>query len=670
MSCDGSGFQPGLWGVWKLLRRLTLFALLVGGTLLTAWLATPLDPELVHFPNESVEVTDRYGNVLIQRVGADDQWRSPVSLSEVSPWIRSATLAIEDRRFETHAGVDFPAVARAMAQNARSGRVVSGASTITMQLCRMAEDRPRRLDSKIIETVNALKLERSWSKDRILEAYLNIAPYGGNIRGIEAASRRWLGKSAADVSPAEAAFLAGLPQSPSRYRPDAHLARGLARQKEVLAAMRETGCIDGQQYEQALAQPIRILEAPSRSPAMVAGFYCLSRRPGGGRSTLELPLMRRIEQVIRSHLARLPSGTCASAVVVDVETSRIRAMVSVTDGSGRGRYLNLAQARRSPGSTLKPFIYAAAIEAGRLGPDSPLWDIPFRQGGWEPENFDGKFLGEMTARDALRQSRNIPAIHVAREVGLVRCLGLLDSAGLDLGPQAQRRGGLALVTGAVEVSLLDLTQAYGVFARGGKIRPAVVFPDVPAPGRNVLSQRVSQAINSMLLRRTGPDGLGPACMSKTGTSSSRRDAWTLGHNGKVVLGVWVGRLRGAGRQEYVGSRAAQPLFDDILQIDAIRNDLDLPSIAPEAVSHPISRPEHNRSQAPRILSPPDGLTLQAVGGTSSVQLQCSEGQVQWFLDDRRLVDGASRLDLGPGKYELRCVDATGAWDRVRFEILP
>jgi penicillin-binding protein 1C len=643
-------------------------ALVLAGSLALAWLSLPMDPGLVSFGHRTLEVTDRYGKVLLRQVGADDQWRRPVDLDDVSPWVIRATLAIEDRRFFEHCGIDVGAVGRAAIQNIRRGRVVSGASTLTMQLCRMAESRPRSLEAKLIESANALRLERNWSKRDILEAYLNFAPYGGNIRGIEEASRHWLGRSASDLTPAEAALLAGLPQSPSRYRPDRHPERARARQKQVLAAMRDVGCISDRQYQEALNQPIHLATGGGSSPALVAGLYALARKPQGGRTTLDLSLMERIEQITRRHLEDLPAGTGAAVVVIEIASGQIRAMVSA--GTEKvGEYLNLAMAPRSPGSALKPFVYAAAMEAGRLSPDSKLWDVPFRQAGWEPGNFDGRFLGEMTAADALRQSRNIPAIHVAREVGLERCLAVLGASGVDLGADAADRAGLSIVTGALEVRLLDLTNAYAALGRKGLWIPANVFPERSERGRQAVSSATARAVNSMLLRRLGGEDSAPRCMSKTGTSSLRRDAWTLGHNGAYAVGVWIGRIEGGGRSQYVGARAAQPLFDEILLIDAMRADLCCPADVMRPVTRAIRRPDAD-SRGVLIQSPSDGLTLQAVDGESMVVLQASEPDVQWFHNDLRLPPGVARLPLLPGEHQIRCVEARGRWDQARVIVHP
>jgi membrane carboxypeptidase/penicillin-binding protein PbpC len=318
---------------------------------------------------------------------------------------------------------------------------------------------------------------------------------------------------------------------------------------------------------------------------------------------------------------------------------------------------------------LKPFIYAAAIDAGRLAPDSTLWDVPIRAGGWEPGNFDGAFLGEMTATDALRQSRNVPAIHVAKATGLGRCVGVLASAGVDLGSQAQRRGGLAIVTGAVEVSLLELTNAYATLGREGVYRPWRLFADAPSPMRRALTTEAAEAVNLMLAQGGQGADLHPNYMAKTGTSSGRRDAWTLGHNGRFAVGVWTGRLRGSGRQEFVGGRCSLPLLDKIMHLDSLRGDFRTRRDLKTAVSRPIKRP--SSEPALRIVSPADGQTLQSIAGSSVVHLSATGGEdLQWFLNDNRLAPGAGRVELPPGRHELRCVSAAGRIDRSRVVVLP
>ena len=456
-----------------LLAIAALLLLVIG----VVWQRFPVPIErLEQWPTSPV-VSDRDGQTLLQLVGTDDQWRLPVPLDKMSPWLIRATVAAEDERFWSHPGIDPIALTRAVGQNLRSGSIVSGASTLTMQLCRMLDDQPRTLSAKIIEATRALQLERVRSKSEIIAAYLNVAPYGGNIRGVEAAARFYFGKRAADLSLGEAALLAGIPQRPSRLRPDVRLDRALKRRDYVLQRMHAVGFISATEREQAQAAPIQIRRERLEVPSQVA-WLALQRRPRGGRTTVDSSLQQIVESAVTERLKRLPSGSDIAVAVIDIQTSEIRALVGSADPDDPvDGQVNGVIARRSPGSALKPFVYAAAFEARRLRPDSIVADDPETFADWTPDNFDREFAGRLTAAEALRASRNIPAIHIAQTLGLERCIGVLAAAGVALPADADRRGGLTLAVGGIEVTLLELTNAYATLGRNGECRTPRLFLD-------------------------------------------------------------------------------------------------------------------------------------------------------------------------------------------------
>jgi len=622
----------------------------------------------------SPRVTDRGGRPLLTLASADGEWRRPVPLDRVSPWLVSATLAVEDSRFRSHAGVDPFATARAALQNLASGRVVSGASTLTMQVCRMLDPRPRTLFAKALEAVRALRLERRMKKDGILEIYLGLAPYGGNIRGVDSASRIWFGKDPLDLSLAEAALLAGLPQSPSRHRPDRHPESARRRRDRVLERMLEVGVIGRGAYEEARRTPVRVRplrEVGSRLSPPVgrhAAFLALARRPAGGATTIDLGLQEVVEAAAREHAAGLPPGSDVAVVVIDVESGGIRALVGSADPADPvDGLVNGALARRSPGSALKPFLFAAGFATGRLGPETLIPDRPVDLGGWRPRNFAPGFSGEVTAAEALRRSLNIPALLVTRATGLARCAGVLEASGARLPAGAASRGGLALATGAVEVTLLDLTNAYATLARGGVRRPARLFPDEPVRGSRTLPPRIAAAIDEILsCRERAPAGYEEVraedlawFMWKTGTSSGRRDAWAVGHNRRFAAGVWAGRFSGAGHFAYTGAAAAEPLLARLFQHPELRAAGAPPPAERLDVRRPFFAIEN--ATAPRILSPSAGEVFVAVNEAAAVHLRAANaGRATWFLDGRLLpAGGARRLALGPGRYEVRLVTDGG-----------
>jgi len=642
------------------------------------WRAFPFPQERLHKWTTSPVVLDAKGRPMLTVVGSDDQWRYPVPLDRVSPWLVMATIAVEDSRFNAHPGVDALAVARAAVQNVHAWRIVSGASTLDMQLCRMMDDRPRTFPAKAIESFRALQLDRLLSKDEILAHYLNVAPYGGNVRGVEAASLAYFGKHAADLSLGEAALLAGLPQSPSRYRPDRRLPRALQRRSVVLARMVEEGMISDHLRRQVEAAPVEMRKRPAPRSAVHAAWLALQKRSPGGRTMINLDIQNEVERLISNRRPRLPEESEVAVVVIDIRRSAIVAMV----GSGNpddpiDGQVNGALARRSPGSALKPFIYAAAFADRRLAPDSVVHDVPIRRGGWTPSNFYRTFAGELTAADALRRSLNVPAILVAEGVGLARCCGVLEAAGIDLPPDAQARGGLALAVGGIEVTLLDLTNAYATIGRNGVRKRPRLFEDEPTHVSRAMDPNVCAAINDILSsHRRRPTGMEDALsqdmpwfMWKTGTSAGRRDAWAVGHNGRYAIGIWVGRFSGTGRFAFVGSQSAEPLLAELFHLPLLRTSGSQPPPAPILVRRPLP-PPMDIAGALRIVTPENNATFAALDGAAVIRSAASRlHHLTWFLNGRLLAgDDPPRLALPPGRYELRCVDPSGQASSTRFTV--
>jgi penicillin-binding protein 1C len=666
-------------------RGLKLLAFVLGGLALLlalvvtfVWHAFPFPFDKLDNWPASPRVTDRTGQELLQVVGRDDQWRQPVPLDQMSPWIIQATVAAEDERFWSHPGVDLIAVCRAVVQNLSAGRTASGASTLTMQVCRMVDDRPRTVSAKLIESCRALQLSRTRSKRDVIEAYLNIAPYGGNIRGVEAAAQTFFGKLSRDLSLGEAALLAGLPKSPSRLRPDLHPTAAIARRAHVLARMQSLGMITSEQLAEAAAEPVPAVSRQIQSAAPHAAWLALQRRPAGGETTIDLSIHRIVEQSVSRHSAILSAGADIAVVVIDVPTGDIVSLVGSSDSQDPvDGQVNGVIARRSPGSVLKPFVYAAAFEAQRLKPDSLVYDGPIDRAGWTPENFDHHFAGDVSAADALRGSLNVPAILVAEATGLPRCLGLIEAAGIDLPEDAHRRGGLAAVVGAIEVTLLDVTNGYATLARDGVRRAPRLFCDEETIANRAVGQNVCAAIGDILSsRRRRPAGMEsvddrniPWFMWKTGTSSGRRDAWAVGHNRRYAIGVWVGRFSGGGHSEFVGKEVAEPLLATLFSIPALRQETDPPPPRVWEISQPLPL-WADRGQRLRITSPSEGDAFLRVAGKATVHPRTNrQADGRWFLNG--LLVGTAcpkRLVLDRGSYELRCVGAQGEATAVQFRV--
>lgn len=659
-------------------------AILAGCALLTifamgavvAWHRSPFPLERLGQWGESSVIRDSEGVTLLASVGPGDQWRLPIPLEQMSPWLVKATIAVEDERFMNHGGVDAIAVCRAVCDNVLKGRRVSGASTLTMQLCRMMDDRERTYTAKAIESFRALQLERLKSKDEIVELYLNTAPYGGNVRGVEAAAQRYFGRSARELSLGEAALIVGLPKSPERYRPDRAMDRALIRRRTVLRRMSELDLISEATRKLVESQPVELVRRANRTLGRHAAVLALQRRPGGGTTTLDPGIQFELERLVRAHQATLSEGTQIAAAVVEISTGNLTALQGSTDfDDAFVGQVNGALAWRSPGSTLKPFVYAAAFEIRRLASESFVHDVRIDRAGWSPRNFDGEYRGRVTVSEALRESLNIPAIHVAETLGLNRCAGYLESVGVQWRGAAADAAGAGLVVGAAEVRLLDLVNAYATLGRGGVHRPVRFFHDESGESRRVISGNVCRVIDEILSSTTRlPAGMegrtsetAPWFMWKTGTSSGRRDAWAVGHNRRYALGVWVGRFYGTGRPEYVGGKVAEPLLARLFGLSAIQN-LEAQR-APDAIQvlNPLPPPKELANEL-RILSPSDSTVFIATSATANIYARANQDDgVMWFLDGARVEEASfGPLSVPRGRHRLLCVSDVGASAGVEF----
>jgi penicillin-binding protein 1C len=530
----------------------------------------PFPTELLDAAPQSPTLEGRDGTPLQVRLGSDEQWRRPVRLEEISPWLIESTIAVEDRRFRKHHGVDPLAILRAAAQNLGGGQVVSGASTLSMQVVKMVSaPAERTLTTKLTEAFRALQLERLRSKDEILELYLNLAPYGGNHRGVESGALAHFGKHASDLSLDEATLLAGLPQSPTHYSPTRHAERAIARRERVLEASVREGKFDASEARMAAESALRLDAAPRPSLAPHFSSVALTQRPAGGRTTLDLELQRSARELVEQHALGLPNGADISVCVIELESGALRALIGSADPDDpNDGQVNGASAWRSPGSALKPFAYAAAFEARVLSPESTLDDSAIDLAGWQPQNFDGQFAGEVSVRDALRRSLNIPALRAAKLAGSHRVVGVLESCGVRFRPGAAQSAGLGLVTGAAEVRLLDLTNAYATLGRDGEFMELRYFEDEPRQTHRALSREACESLHRILdsadrLPQARPEA--PHFCWKTGTSSGFRDAWALGHDERYAIGVWVGNFSGAGDPSFVGAGVATPLLVQLFE---------------------------------------------------------------------------------------------------------
>jgi penicillin-binding protein 1C len=552
---------------------LALGALVVG---VRVWPGAPLAAGLPL----STAVEDREGRLLRLTLAPDEQYRLWTPLEAIAPALVEATLLYEDRHFHRHPGVDPLALARAALATYGGGGVRRGGSTLTMQLARRLYGIPSHtMAGKLHQILAALWIELGHGKREILEAYLNVVPYGGNVEGVGAASAIYFRKPAKALSPAEALTLAVIPQNPARRGPgEGRVSPALARAREELRARWNAR---GREPVEAPALPERVHHAgelPFRAPHFVDGVLAAASgaRSAAITTSLDLPLQRLVERHLRGYVARHRRGGIdnAAALLVDHRTLEVRAAVGSADffdGAIAGQ-VDGTRARRSPGSALKPFVYALGIEQGVIHPATMLRDVPRAFGAYSPENFDGRYAGPLSAKEALVRSRNVPALAVAGQLSSPGLYDFLRTAGVFL-PRPEAHYGLGLVLGTGETTMEELATLYAMLANGGELRPLRALPAAGAQGfgARVLSEEAAFLVLDMLedgprpstrLASAAPVRLPVAW--KTGTSWGFRDAWTVGVFGPYVLAIWVGNFSGEGSPAFVGVQAAAPLFFEIV----------------------------------------------------------------------------------------------------------
>ncbi len=557
----------------RLARRLLLAA--AAAALLLLALDRAFPPTLPGDEAFATVVVAADGTPLRAFPDADGVWRYPVSADEVSPDYLTALIEYEDRWFWRHPGVNPVALLRAAGQWLRHGRVISGGSTLTMQVARLLDPHPRSLAGKLRQVLRALQLEWRLSKREILEIYLNHAPYGGTIEGIEAASWAYLGKPARTVSRAEAALLAVLPQAPSRLRPDRHPEAARHARDKVLARLAERGRWSAAEISDARLEPVvaRHLTPPRLAPLLAERLRAANPAATSVQSTLDGALQAHLEERVAAHFARLPDRTSAAVLVVDNATLEARAYVGSLAFSDTARlgHVDMVRATRSPGSTLKPFLYGLAIDDGLVHSESLLVDAPQRFGDYQPVNFDPTFNGPVSVADALRLSLNVPAVDVLDRLGPARFTARLAHAGLALRFPRGAEPNLSLILGGTGASLEDLVGAYAALQRGGLAGRVRYTPADPLQNRRLLSSGAAWIIREILERRpSGPreemfdTSTRPRVAWKTGTSYGFRDAWALGTTTRYTVGVWVGRPDGTPLPGQYGAITALPLLLDVV----------------------------------------------------------------------------------------------------------
>ena len=528
-----------------------------------AWLCC-LPRELFRDVSYSTVVESAEGELLGARIAADEQWRFPPS-DTVPERYATALIQFEDRAFRWHPGVNPVALVRAAVDNLRAGHVVSGGSTLTMQVIRLSRQKERTLWQKTIEAVQATRLEFRYSKKHILALYAAHAPYGGNVVGLEAAAWRYFGRPAAELSWAEAATLAILPNAPGTL----HLSRGreqlLAKRNRLLERLLAHGDIDRDTYEAALEEPLP--GAPLPLPTLAPHY--VNRCPQGQRTrtTLRVQLQKAVSEAVDRRSSDLAAEGVAdmAAVVIDNASGAVVAYIgnACMDRERPGMQVDVAARARSTGSILKPFLYAAALEEGVILPRTLLPDVPMNLGGFAPQNFDRQFYGAVPAHEALARSLNIPAVYLLRAYGVPKFHALLKEAGLSTLTEAPEHYGLSLILGGAEARLDEVTAAYAGMVRFYQGQNEADF----APRLAIwYTLEALKEVNR-------PDELDWRLIRsvrkaawKTGTSYGFRDAWAVGMTPAYTIGVWAGNAQGQGVPGLTGARAAGPVMFDILNL--------------------------------------------------------------------------------------------------------
>ncbi len=668
-----------------------------------AWVVSlgPLPLPLAQARQVSTTVVDRNSKLLRAYAMADGRWRLPIDArTGADPTYLKLLLAYEDRRFRSHAGVDPLALGRAALQLLTRGHIVSGGSTITMQLARLMEPRRERsMSAKLRQMVRALEIERRLSKDQILDLYLALAPFGGNLEGIRAASVAYFGKEPKRLSLAEAALLVALPQSPETRRLDRYPATAAAARNRVLDRMIEDGVMSADDAAQAKAVSVR----PMRRPMPILAPHSADQAMATVKDApvialaLDSSLQTVLEALARDRALALGSDISVAMIAVDNETGDVLAHVGSPDyfDQRRAGQVDMTRAVRSPGSTLKPFIYGLAFEDGFVHPESLIDDRPIRFGSYAPENFDMTFQGTVPVRRALQLSLNVPAIELLDRVGTSRLSSRLKQAGANLVLPKDEVPGLAMGLGGVGVTLRDLVQLYAGIARLGSAKPLreIVWKDDAREPLRLMDPVAAWQVGNVLMGTPPPENAAHNRIAfKTGTSYGYRDAWSVGFDGRITIGVWVGRPDGAPVPGLVGRTAAAPIL-----FDAFARTGKLPVPLPKApkgalvasnakLPLPLRRfrpagelVQTGGQQALRIQFPLNGSRIDTAGAGetrfSALPVKVAGGVLPMTM----LVNGVAVGEIdgrrqrlidppGAGFVRLTVQDATGAADTVVVRI--
>ena len=652
------------------------------------WIDATILPPLA--PETSQEVLDRYGTLLRAYTVEEGRWRLGVERDQVDPFFVALLLDYEDKRFYQHGGVDPQALLRALVQAVWNGHVVSGGSTLTMQVARLLEGSGTgQVAGKVRQIRLALALERHLNKDQILQIYLLLAPYGGNVEGIRAASLAYFGKEPRRLTPAEAALLVAIPQSPETRRPDRSDLAKAARDR-VLNRARSDGLIDADQAQAAASEAVTTRRAAFPALAPHLSDRVVAEEPQTSRhvTTLDKGLQTALEKLAALAVQGMGDRLQVAIVVADHGSGEVLASVGSAGYAGGERlgFVDMTTALRSPGSTLKPLIYGLAFDEGLAHPETLIDDRPTDFNGYRPQNFDRQFHGTLRMRDALQLSLNIPVVALTDALGPAKLLQSLDRAQMKTAlPVGQP--GLAVALGGIGVTLEDMVQLYGAIARGGVVRPLTHRLGMDAAdGQRVLTRVAAWQVGDILAGLAPPPGAPSNRLAyKTGTSYGHRDAWAIGFDGKHVIGVWMGRADGTPVPGAFGADLAAPvLFEAFARLK--------PALGPQPAPPPdtlmlanaqLPQPlRHFRSRdaafaadasAPEVAFPPDGAEVELLPEGLMVQVSGGTAPFTWLADGAPVMTAQAEATamlpaLGRGFVTLSVIDAKGRSARTRVRL--
>lgn len=674
-----------------------IFALVLGLGLLAHgrdrfddWIAATRLPNTA--PTMGAEVLDKSGALLRAYTVAGGRWRLDISADQVDPTFITGLIAYEDKRFYDHGGIDLRAMLRAGGQAVWHGRVVSGASTLTMQVARLLEDTGTgEMAGKWRQMRLALALERRLSKDEILSLYLKIAPYGGNLEGVRTASLAYFGKEPRRLTVAQAALLIALPQSPEARRPDRAYAAATGARDRVLGRLARDGIIAGDAARAALREAVPKARQPFPALAPHLADRLRAQNPSLPqlRLTIDKQLQSSFESLAQTTVQTMGAQVQIALMVADHRTGQV--LASVGSGAyradGRAGFMDMTQALRSPGSTLKPLIYGLAFDEGLVHPETLMEDVPTDFNGYRPQNFDRQFRGTIRVRAALQQSLNIPVVALTQSLGPDRVLASLRRAGVGYALPTGRAG-LAIGLGGIGVTLEGLVQLYAGFAHGGQVVPLAYLGEVPAPDapQRLLSPSAAWQLGDILAGLPPPTGAPANRLAyKTGTSYGNRDAWAIGYDGAHVVGVWIGRPDGTPMPGALGADLAAPvLFSAFARLKPALDpqppappetllvaNAQLP--APLRQFRPRDFAFDTAADAPKLIFPPDGAEVELLPQGLMLQIEGGTAPYTVLANDMPLITGLGQGQavintLTAGFVTLLVVDAQGQSTRAQLRL--